>query len=130
MNKKTAICHNVHTETKLLRSQSYRREYHIVCIPKYRRFLLNLGLRGYLRKLFPKILRSLPGYNIIEYSIGAVHIHMIMIIPPKYSVADVVGQIKSQSGSNLRKKVSLALASLLEGEHSLVPRILCLHSRY
>ena len=29
---------------------------------------------------------------------------MIMIIPPKYSVADVVGQVKAQSASNLRKK--------------------------
>jgi putative transposase len=29
---------------------------------------------------------------------------MIMIIPPKYNVADVVGQIKSQSASNLRKE--------------------------
>ncbi len=31
---------------------------------------------------------------------------MIMIIPPKYSVADVIGQIKSQSASRLRKKFS------------------------
>jgi len=29
---------------------------------------------------------------------------MIMIIPPKYSVSDVIGQIKSQSASSLRKK--------------------------
>jgi putative transposase len=31
---------------------------------------------------------------------------MIMIIPPKYSVADVIGQIKAQSASRLRKKFS------------------------
>ena len=29
---------------------------------------------------------------------------MIMVIPPKYSVADVVGQVKAQSASSLRKK--------------------------
>ena len=31
---------------------------------------------------------------------------MIMIIPPKYSVSDVIGQIKAQSASRLRKKFS------------------------
>ena len=31
---------------------------------------------------------------------------MIMIIPPKYSVADVIGQIKAQTSSRLRKKFS------------------------
>jgi putative transposase len=61
-------------------------------------------MKGYLKKLFPKILRSIPGCELIEYSIEADHIHMIMIIPPKYSVADGIGQIKSQSASNLRKK--------------------------
>lgn len=85
---------------------AYRTEYHIVWIPKYRRRILNPGLRGYLRKLFPKILKSLPGCEILEYNIQVDHIHMIMIIPPKYSVADVIGQIKAQSASRLRKKFS------------------------
>ena len=104
MNEKAAICYNVHMETRLSGHSAYRTEYHIVWIPKYRRRILNPGLRGYLRKLFPKVLRSLPGCEIIEYSIEVDHIHMIMIIPPKYSVSDVIGQIKSQSASSLRKK--------------------------
>ena len=29
---------------------------------------------------------------------------MIMIIPPRYSVSDIIGQLKAQSASNLRKK--------------------------
>lgn len=32
------------------------------------------------------------------------HIHLVMIIPPKYSSSDVVAQIKSQSSSEIRKK--------------------------
>ena len=106
MNGKAAICCNVHMETRLSGHSAYRTEYHIVWIPKYRRRILNPGLRGYLRKLFPKILRSLPGCEIIEYNIQVDHIHMIMIIPPRYSVADVIGQIKAQSASRLRKKFS------------------------
>jgi putative transposase len=93
-------------QTRLSGHSAYRTEYHIVWIPKYRRCILNHGLSGYLRKLFPKISRSLPGCEIIEYNIQVDHIHMIMIIPPKYSVADVIGQIKAQSASRLRKKFS------------------------
>jgi putative transposase len=106
MNVKAAICYNVHMETRLSGHSVYRTEYHIVWIPKYRRRILNPGVKGYLRKLFPKILRSLPGCEIIEYNIQVDHIHMIMIIPPRYSVADVIGQIKAQSASGLRKKFS------------------------
>jgi len=31
------------------------------------------------------------------------HLHMVMVIPPKYSIAPVMGQLKSQSASGLRK---------------------------
>ena len=93
-------------QTRLSGHSAYRTEYHIVWIPKYRRRILNPGSRVYLRKLFPKILRSLPGCEIIEYNIQVDHIHMIMIISPKYSVSDVIGQIKAQTASRLRKKFS------------------------
>jgi len=83
----------------------YRTEYHIVWIPKYRRRILNPGLAGYLRKLFLKVLRSLTGCEIIEYNIQTDHIHMVMIIPPSYQVSEVVGKIKCQTASKLRKKV-------------------------
>ena len=32
------------------------------------------------------------------------HLHMVMVIPPKYAISDVVGQLKSQSSSSLREK--------------------------
>jgi len=42
--------------------------------------------------------------EIVEQNIQVDHIHTIMIIPPKYSVSDVIGRIKGQSASKLRKK--------------------------
>jgi len=50
---------------------------------------------------------SLPGCEIIEYNIQIDHIHMVMIIPPSYKVSEVVGRIKAQTASRLRKKFSL-----------------------
>lgn len=32
------------------------------------------------------------------------HLHMVIVIPPKYSISDVIGKLKSQSSSRMRKK--------------------------
>ena len=82
----------------------YKTEYHIVWIPKYRRRILNPGVAGNLSKLFPKIMKGMPGCEIIEYNIQPEHIHMVMVIPPKYAVSEVIGKIKCQTASSLRGK--------------------------
>jgi len=93
-------------EIRLSGHSVYHNEYHIVWIPKHHHFTPNPGLLRYLKKLFPKVLRSLPGCEIIEYNIQRDHIHMVMIIPPSYKVSEVVGRIKCQTASKLRKKFS------------------------
>ena len=85
---------------------AYRTEYHLVWIPKYRRRILNPGLRGYLARLFPKVMRGLPGCEIVALNMQVVHIHIMIIIPPRYAVSEVVGRIKGQTASMLRKKFS------------------------
>jgi putative transposase len=59
---------------------------------------------GYLEKLWPKIMRGMPGVEMVQQNIQVDHIHTIMIIPPKYSVSEVIGRLKGQSASKLRKK--------------------------
>jgi putative transposase len=61
-------------------------------------------MKGYLVKLFPKVMEQLPGCEITKYNIQPDHIHMVMIIPPKYAVSAVVGKIKRMTSSELRKK--------------------------
>ena len=73
-------------------------------IPKYRRRILNPGAKGYLSKLFPKVIRGMPGCEIVECNIQVDHVHMVMVIPPKYAVSEVIGRIKGWTGSRLRKK--------------------------
>ena len=82
----------------------YRTQYHIVWIPKYRRRILNPGVGGYLRKLLSRVFRGMPGCEVIELSVLVDHIHMVMVIPPKYAVSSVVGRMKGQTASWLRKK--------------------------
>ena len=81
----------------------YRLQYHIVWVCKYRRKILNPGVCAYLRRIFPKLLRSMPGVEIKTIGPDEDHLHLIMVIPPKYSIASVVGRLKGQSASELRK---------------------------
>ena len=80
----------------------YRLQYHVVWVCKYRRKILNPGLSAYIQKLLPKLLREVPGVTIA--TIGFDRDHMVMVIPPKYSISEVMGRLKSQSASALRKR--------------------------
>jgi putative transposase len=91
-------------EIRLSGHTAYRTEYHIVWIPKNRHRILNSGVKGYLEKLFPKIMEQMPGCEIVKYNIQPDHIHIVMIIPPKYAVSAVVGKLKMMTSSELRKK--------------------------
>ena len=71
-------------------------KYHVVWIPKYRR----KKLFGELRKELGQVLRELARQKeseIIEGHLLPDHVHMLISIPPKYSVAQVVGYIKGKS---------------------------------
>ena len=91
-------------ETRLSGHSAYHTEYHIVWIPKYRYHVLNPGVKAYLVKLFPQVMAELPGCEIVKYNIQPDHIHLVMIIPPKYAVSAVVGKMKGMTSSALRKK--------------------------
>lgn len=71
-------------------------KYHVVFIPKYRRKALYYELRRYLGKIFHELARQ-KECRIEEGHLCADHVHMLISIPPKYSVAQVVGYIKGKS---------------------------------
>jgi putative transposase len=93
-------------ETRYSGHGVYRTEYHIVWIPKYYRRILNPGVKGYIEILFPKVMRRMPGCEIVEQNIQVDHIHILMVIPPKYAVSDVVGEMKQYTASKLWEKFS------------------------
>ena len=83
---------------------AYRLQYHVVWVCKYRRRILKPGVRDYLHKVLLGLLRRMPGVEIETIGFDGDHLHMVMVIPPKYAIADVMGQLKSQSSSIMRKK--------------------------
>ena len=81
-----------------------RIEYHVVWIPKYHRRILNPGVRGYIGELPPEVLRGMPGCEMLEQNIQVDHIYLLMVIPPKYAVSEVIGWVRQYTASRLREK--------------------------
>ena len=76
---------------------TWRCQYHVVFAPKYRR----LEIYGAIKADIGKILRQLcqqKGVEIIEAEACPDHIHMLISIPPKYSVSQIMGFLKGKSG--------------------------------
>ena len=71
-------------------------KYHIVWIPKYRKKKLYGEIAKSLGKIFHELAKQRES-RIVEGSICPDHIHMLIEIPPKYSVSAVVGYIKGKS---------------------------------
>ncbi len=71
-------------------------KYHVVFIPKYRRKTLYYELRQHLGKVFRELANQ-KECRIEEGHLMADHVHMLIAIPPKYSVSQVVGFIKGKS---------------------------------
>ena len=70
-------------------------KYHIVFIPKYRRKILFGQIRKDLAEVFHRLARQ-KKCEIEEGHIMGDHVHMMISIPPKYAVSQIVGYIKGR----------------------------------
>ncbi len=83
-------------DTSSLAHTKWNCKYHIVFAPKYRRQIVY----GKIKEDIGKILRKLcenKGVEIIEAQACPDHIHMLVSIPPKYSVSQFMGYLKGKS---------------------------------
>jgi len=86
---------------KKLAHTVYRTQYHIVWITRYRRKILVKGVRNYLKIKLKEIRKYYPEWEYIEIGINSDHVHLYMIIPPKYAVSKVVETIKKNTSRSL-----------------------------
>lgn len=71
-------------------------KYHVVFTPKYRRKVIYNQIRSDLGEIFRKLCQY-KGIEIIEGHLMPDHVHMLLAIPPKYSVSSVMGYLKGKS---------------------------------
>jgi|SRR3990167_2564296 len=82
----------------------YKTEYHIVWTPRYRRKIFVRGVREYAQKLIAHLDSLDPDIEVLKVNAPLDHIHLVIVIPPRVSVADTVQFLKSQTGKLLKAR--------------------------
>lgn len=89
-------------ETETLRHTKWDCKSHVVFIPKYRRQALYKELRSHLGEVFRSLAQQ-KECRVEEGHLLPDHVHMLLSIPPKYSVAQIVGFIKGKSAIHIAR---------------------------
>ena len=71
-------------------------KYHIVFAPKYRRQVIYGKIKADIGQILRKLCEH-KGIEIIEANACTDHIHMLVSVPPKYSVSQIMGYLKGKS---------------------------------
>ena len=77
-------------------------KYHVVWIPKYRKKKLYGKLRVHLGALIKDLARQKES-TVVEGHLMGDHVHMLVSIPPKYAVSQVIGFIKGKSAIHIAR---------------------------
>jgi len=93
----------------------YDIKYHLVWIPKYRKKLLVGEVADYVKSLLDNIAEHY-GMEIDTLEISEDHVHMLVIVPPKYSPSEVVQMMKSISAKYVFRRFPELREQLWGGE--------------
>ena len=96
------MCPNFGVRSETLRHTTWECKYHVVFIPKCRRKVLFGQLRGELGIVF-RALAEEKESEIMEGHLMPDHVHMMISVPPKYSVSQVVGYLKGKSAIHIAR---------------------------
>lgn len=78
-------------------------KYHVVFIPKYRKKVIYGEIRRHLGDVLRRLAEQRES-RIEEGHLMADHVHMMISIPPKYSVAQVIGYLKGKSAIHIARE--------------------------
>lgn len=78
----------------------YDTKYHLVWAPKYRKWIKRSDIRESVEVLFKRIAEEFS-LEIEEMEVSPDHVHLFLNFPPRYSIAKVVGILKSISASEI-----------------------------
>jgi len=89
-------------DAESLNHTKWKCNYHIVWIPKYRKKAIFEDLRKHLGEIF-RDLATQKECKVVEGHLMPDHVHILISIPPKHSVSQVVGFIKGKSAIQIAR---------------------------
>ena len=93
----------------------YDTKYHLVWTPKYRKWILRGDIRTKAEEIFKEIAVT-HDFEIDTLEVAEDHVHIFLSFPPRYSIARVVGMLKSISASVIFREHSEVKKELWGGE--------------
>ena len=98
-------------EFRKLSHSIYECKYHIVFCPKYRYRVLRGEVAEYVTREIYLLCSHKDGVEVVEANVQADHVHLVLTIPPKYAVSNLMGYLKGKLAirvfnryENLRKR--------------------------
>ena len=82
----------------------YECKYHIVICPKYRYRIFEAAIGKYTEQEVYKLLRYKDGVEVLELNVQVDHLHMVLWIPPKYAVSEIMGYLKGKLAIRIFQK--------------------------
>jgi len=83
-------------EFKKLSHSLYECKYHIIFCPKYRYPVLKGEVGDYVKQEIYQLCSRKDGVEVLEANVQVDHVHLVLSIPPKYSVSDMMGYLKGK----------------------------------
>ncbi len=74
----------------------YECKYHVVFCPKYRFRIFKGEVAEYVTQKIYKLCRQKDDVEVLELNVRVDHVHMVMWIPPKYAVSNIIGFVKGK----------------------------------
>ena len=81
---------------KKLSHTLYECKYHIVFCPKYRYRILTDEIGEYVRQQIYQLCRQKELVEVLELNVQVDHVHLVLSIPPKYAVSELMGYVKGK----------------------------------
>ena len=91
-------------------------QYHVVWVPKYRYRVLT----GPVRDAVDRGIRAICGYHgceVVELNVQPDHVHLIVLVPPKVAVSELMGRVKGQTSTRVFKQFPALRRQKYWGNH-------------
>ena len=98
------------------RSCVFKNNLHLVFVTKYRRDVFTLEMLNRMKELLVETCEQMD-VALLEFGGEDDHVHLLVTVPPKLAVANLVGKLKGKSSYFLRKEYSRQLKKKLWGKH-------------
>ena len=82
----------------------YYVRYHLVMATKYRKKIFKGGFGEYLKNMIIGMGKQTPEIEIVEVNTDSDHVHVLLSIPPKMAISEVVKMLKAKTGLRMRRK--------------------------